>query len=233
MISGALQIMCKDLRLILLRSAGIAQALLLGLLLVFLFSLSLDMGERLSPQSAATMFWLSSIFCQVLIFQMLYALEETNGARIGLLLLPVPIQSIWLGKFLAGFVILCLAQLVFIPAMLAFLGQSIGGQVGYAFLGLLLVNIGICACGSLLGALGVGHSGKESLLSIVLFPTLLPLLLAGISLFALALVDYSDIVMAVDFQEILSWLGLAMAFDCIFFAAGLLLFPFLYTGDHS
>lgn len=233
MISAALQIMRKDLNLILLRSAGIAQALLLGLLLIFLFSLSLSLGERLSPQAAATMFWLSSMFCQVLIFQMLYALEESNGARIGLLLLPIPVQSIWLGKFLAGFVILCIAQLVFIPAMLVFLGQNIGGEVGYALLGLLLVNVGICACGSLLGALGVGHSGKESLLSIVLFPTLLPLLLAGISLFALGLVDYSAIVMAVDFQQISNWLGLAVAFDAIFLGAGILLFPFLYTGDYS
>ena len=33
-------------------------------------------GERLAPQAAATMFWLASAFCQVLVFNMLYALEH-------------------------------------------------------------------------------------------------------------------------------------------------------------
>ena len=92
MLKLALALCAKDLRLILGRSAGLAQALLLGLLLVFLFSLSLEAGDRLSPQAAATMFWLASAFCQVLVFNMLYALEEENGSRLGLLTLPAPPQ---------------------------------------------------------------------------------------------------------------------------------------------
>ena len=59
MLKLALALCAKDLRIVLARSAGLAQALLLGLLLVFLFSLSLEAGDRLSPQAAATMFWLA------------------------------------------------------------------------------------------------------------------------------------------------------------------------------
>ena len=53
MLKLALALCAKDLRIVLARSAGLAQALLLGLLLVFLFSLSLEAGDRLSPQAAA------------------------------------------------------------------------------------------------------------------------------------------------------------------------------------
>ena len=102
MIKTALLLAKKDLTIILGRSAGLCQALLLGLLLIFLFSLSLQNGESLSPHAASTMFWLASVFCQVLIFQMLYAVEEQNGARTGLQTLPCPLQTIWLGKFSAG-----------------------------------------------------------------------------------------------------------------------------------
>ena len=43
----------KDLALTLARGSGLIQALLLGLLLLFVFSLSQGIGERMSPQAAA------------------------------------------------------------------------------------------------------------------------------------------------------------------------------------
>ena len=103
MLKCALAVCAKDLKLTLTRGAGLVQALLLGLLLVFLFSLSLNAGDKLSPQAAAAMFWLASAFCQVLIFNMLYAVEESAQARLGLLLLPVPVQAVWLGKPLPAY----------------------------------------------------------------------------------------------------------------------------------
>ena len=98
MLKAACLIARKDLRLVLSRGAGLVQALLLGLLLIFVFSLSRETGETMSGQGAATIFWLSSAFCQVLSFNMLYGLEEANGSRAGLLLLPTPVQSVLLGK---------------------------------------------------------------------------------------------------------------------------------------
>ena len=208
MLKLALALCAKDLRIVLARSAGLAQALLLGLLLVFLFSLSLEAGDRLSPQAAATMFWLASAFCQVLVFNMLYSLEEENGSRLGLLTLPVPSQGIWLGK-----------------ATFVFLGQSAGEEPVPALIGLLLTDVGMAASGSLLGALSVGRAGRESLLSIVLFPLMIPLLLAGIQLGA---TGFNPDPMPDGPQD---WIGLAAAFDAVFLAAGLALFPFVYSGE--
>ena len=84
----------KDLALTLARGSGLVQALLLGLLLLFVFSLSQGIGEHMPPQGAAAVFWISSAFCQVLIFNQLYALEEVNNARLGLLLCPAPVQAV-------------------------------------------------------------------------------------------------------------------------------------------
>lgn len=214
----------KDLALTLARGSGLVQALLLGLLLLFVFSLSQGIGERMSPQGAAAVFWLSSAFCQVLIFNQLYALEEVNNARLGLLLSPAPIQAVWLGKALAGLALLLLAQIVFLPAAVVFLSQSFGAAWPAGLAALLLVDLGMCALGSLLGALAQGQAARESLLSIVLFPLLTPLLLAGIGVGAQALGAASP-----DGPD--SWLGLACAFDAVFLGAGLLLFAFIYAGD--
>lgn len=224
MLKVVLAVAGKDLRLTLARGNGLAQTLLLGLLLLFVFSLSQEVGTTMSPQGAATAFWLASAFCQVLIFNMLYGLEEATGARQGLLLAPGPVQAVWLGKAAAGLALLLLAQAVFLPAAVVFLGQSVSPLWPWALSMILLADVGMAALGSLLGALSQGQAARESLLSIVLFPLLAPLLLAGIR------------VGAGGFSEALpegatSWVGVAAAFDAIFLGAGLILFGFIYSGD--
>lgn len=214
----------KDLRLVLARSSGLAQALLLGLLLLFVFSLAQEVGEVMRPQGAAAVFWLASAFCQILIFNALYALEEDNNARAGLMLMPLPIQGVWLGKALAGFVLLLIAQTVFLPAAVVFLGQNISPSWPQALLVLVLVDMGMVALGSLLGALSQGQAARESLLSIVLFPLLAPLLFAGIRVGAGAFADTVP-------EGIQAWTAIALAFDGLFLAAGMVLFAYLYAGD--
>ena len=178
----------------------------------------------MSPQAAAAVFWLSSAFCQVLIFNQLYALEEANNARLGLLLCPAPIQGVWLGKAAAGLTLLLLAQVIFLARVRDFFwARSWGGPPLPGLAALLLVDLGMCALGSLLGALAQGQAARESLLSIVLFPLLTPLLLAGIGVGAQTLGAASP-----DGPG--GWLGVACAFDAVFLGAGLLLFSFIYTG---
>ena len=86
MISFALTVARKDLLLTFTRGSGLVQGLLLGLLLLFVFSLSQGVGERMSPQGAGAVFWLGSAFCQVLIFN-ISALRSSSamGARWALL----------------------------------------------------------------------------------------------------------------------------------------------------
>lgn len=223
MLSAAWTIAGKDLRLVLCRGVGLVQALLLGLLLIFVFSLSRETGAQVSGQSAAVIFWLASAFCQVLSFNMLYGMEE-NGAREGLLLMPFPVQAVWLGKALAGLIILLIAQCFFLPAGIVFLGQTTGEGWPLALLALVLVDLGIAALGSLLGALSQGQAARESLLSIILFPLIVPILLAGIRLCTGGLADGTT-------EGMTSWLGIVVAFDAIFLAAGLFLFPFVFSGD--
>jgi heme exporter protein B len=212
----------KDLSLSLSRGQGLVQAVLLGLLLIFLFSLSRPTGTLTPPQAAAAIFWLASSFGLVLVFNTLYALEEENGARLGLLLSPVPLQSVWLGKALAGLVLLACSQVVFAPAAMVFLGQDMVGAPFTAFVSVLAVDWGLVVLGSLLGALSQGAAARESLLSVILFPLLLPVLLAGIRIGAAVLGGL---------PENGGWMGLAFAFDALFTGAALILFPYVYGGD--
>ena len=228
MLSQTLRIARKDCRLALIRGGALIQALLLGLLLVFVFSLAQPPGETVSPRTAAVIFWLASVFCQVLAFTMLYRLEEPNQCRTALLLCPAPVQSVWLGKMLAGLLILGTAQAVFLPALAVFLGQT-PGPLGLAGLGILiLTDLGMAILGSLLGALSQGQAARESLLSLILFPLLVPILLAGIQGGALALESAPPPFALADLN---SWFGLVAAFDAIFLGVGFCLFPYLFSEE--
>lgn len=224
MLKRSAVIASKDLKLSMSGGQGLVQALLLGLLLIFLFSLSKPLGGAISPQAAGAIFWLASAFGLVLVFNDLFAIEEANGARIGILSSPAPVHAVWIGKGVAGFTLLIISQLVFLPATAAFLGQTIHGPWWLLAVTLLGADVGLVVIGALLGALSQGQAARESLLSVIVFPLLLPVLLAGITLFGMCFSP--EEVEGVD-----KWLGLIFAFDCLFAGAGLFLFPFVYSGE--
>ncbi|EPR42801.1 cytochrome c-type biogenesis protein CcmB [Desulfovibrio sp. X2] len=224
MLKPALAIARKDLKLVFAAGQGLVQALLLGLLLVFLFSLSRAPGEATPPQAAATIFWLATAFSLILVCNTLYGFEDEAGARHGLLLSPAPAQAVWCGKALACLLLLLLLQAVFAPAVFIFLGQGIGEGASAGLGGVLAVDWGLAVLGALLGALAYGQAAKESLLSVILFPLLVPALLAGVKTLAYALG-------AQDVDGPANWLMLALAFDALFTAGALVLYPFVFSGE--
>ena len=232
MIRAAWVMALKDLRLVAFRGTAFVQALLLGLVLTVLFSLSLEGRGRAEPGMAAVMFWVSSAFCQVLIFNALFALEEPGKARLGLLLAPVARQAIWLGKALAGMVLLLAVQAALAVSSVVFLGQSWLASPAMAFAVVVLVDGGAVALGVLLGAVAQGQATRESLCSILLFPLQVPLFLAGLRILGVLFgLDAAETVPAGVVTELMRWLGFVAAFDAMFIAAALVLFPFIYGGE--
>ncbi|NJB67399.1 heme exporter protein B [Desulfobaculum xiamenense] len=221
MIAQSMTIARKDLRLVLAGGVGLAQPVLLGLLLIFVFSTSRPPGELVPAQAAAGIFWLASCFSQVLIFNTLYGLEEVNGARMALLLSPISVHAVWLGKAVAGFLLLLASQLVFLPAAVVFLGQDLHAGFAMPLATLFAVDWGVVVLGALLGALAQGQAARESLLTLILFPLLIPLLLAGVTIGG----AYFS---AAPTGGLTGWLGLAAGFDALFTGAALFLFPHVY-----
>lgn len=216
MLRAVRAVVAKDLRLV-AGHGGLAQPVLLGLLLVFGFSLSAAPGDRFTPQDAMAIFWLASVFASILHSAALFRLEEEGGVLAALLLAPMPAQGLWLAKTMTGLILLLVCQAVFVPAATVFLG------VGLAAADLVplavAVDVGLAATGALLGALGQG--ARDALLTVIVFPLQVPLLLAGIRGGALVLAGEAG---AGD------WLRLALAFDAVFVGLAVVLFPFVLRG---
>jgi heme exporter protein B len=214
----------KDLRLLAAGGSGLVQSVLLGLLLIFLFSLAVPTGSDIGPQGAAAVFWLSTAFSLVLIFNSLYGLEEADETRLALLVAPMSLQSVWAGKVVAGFMLLLISQVVFLPAVIVFLGQDLEGPLLPGLGMLLLADWGLAVLGGLLGALAFGAQARDAFLSILLFPLLVPLLLGGIRIGGVVFGGFAG-------EEVSGWLTVAVAFDAVFTGAALALFPYVYRGD--
>lgn len=223
MLRSAWIIAVKDVTLTAGRGGALVRAVLLGLLLVVLFSFSLDGEPAASPTAAAAVFWLATAFCQTILVTALFELEEKNKTRIGLLLAPVPPQAIWLGKSLAALAPLLVIQAALLAASVVFLGQSWRGDAALALAAIVLVDMGVVSLGALLGSLARGQAARESLCSLIVFPLLIPLFLAGIRILAELYGSPGDMSPR--------WLGIVAAFDAVYMAAALLLFPLLYGGD--
>lgn len=219
MLRLSLAMLRKDLQLCLWRGSGLLRGLLLGLALILLFALGRDNAMLPDARGAAMAFWIASLFVMVLSFGQLFQLEQNAGAACQLAACPAPVQAIWLGKACAGFALIICSQCAFLPAMLIFLEQSLSGPLWPAAAGLFLADAGLSAIGCLMGALG---NGREGILGALVFPLLCPLLLAGCELLAASLGQRGDCT---------GWLAMAMAFDAIFFAAGLGLFGFVFPGE--
>ena len=224
MIRSTLTIARKDLRLSFAGGQGPVQAILLGLLLVFLFSLSAAPGDLFSSQQGMAIFWLCSAFAVVLIFSLLFRFEEENDTATALILSPAPIQSLWLGKTLAGAILLGLCQAFFFLAAVVFLSLDVQGSPALLLFMIVSVDLGLCVLGGLMGAMGHGQGAKDTLLTIILFPLQVPLLLGGIRIGTEVLHG----ALAVDVAQ---WFGLILAFDAVFAGAALFLFSHVFRGE--
>ena len=226
MLKTARAVAAKDLKLIASGGQGLVQAVLLGLTLIFVFSLAKPVGQVFPAQGAAAVFWLATVFGLVLVMTAIYGLEEHGGARAGLVLSPAPLAGVWLGKTLAGMLLMLAAQVVFFPAAVAFLGQQVGGGWLTGLATVLAADWGLAVLASLLGALAQGQAGRESLLSVLLFPLLTPVLLAGVKLLS-GLMSGAGLPPGDEER----WLAILLAYDGVFTGAALVLFPFVFSAE--
>jgi heme exporter protein B len=164
----------KDLRLE-LRARDTLPAMLLfvlATLVVFHFALPRDTSE----DAAYGLLWVAIVFTALLGLARSWLPENEAGALDGLVLAPCDRSAIWLGKTLATFVFLAVAEAVALPAFALFFAPLDASAV----LGVLLASVGICVVGSLLSAMAAAGRGREVILPILLLPLTIPLVVGGV-----------------------------------------------------
>jgi heme exporter protein B len=197
--------------------AGFNAVAFLGILILLLFGFALGPDAEALRQAAAGALWLAILFAGVLAFNRSYQLELDGAALEPLLLYPAPRWTIFAGKFIANLLFVLLLELIVVPvAIVLFQVQTLAGWLPASGV-LLLGSIGFVALGTFYASMASRSRAREVLLPLLLFPMLIPVLLASAEASASLLAGN-------PMQDAGAWVKLLAAFDVIFLVASFLAF---------
>jgi heme exporter protein B len=197
--------------------AGFNSVVALAVTILVLFGFALGPEVQSLRVAAPGAVWLAALFAGVLAFNRSFHVELESGALEALLLYPGRRWTIFAGKLLANglFVGLMLVVVVVVGVTLFQLPIP---SAWPALLGLLALGaLGLVVLGTFYAAMASRTRAREVLLPLLLFPMLVPVLLAAVSA--------SKALLSGDLMhEAGAWTRLLIAYDVVFLTATLLLF---------
>jgi heme exporter protein B len=151
------------------------------ILVGILFNYAID-PTVVEPQAIASgLIWMTIVFGGMLGLGRTFQLEEEEGAFQGILLSPIPRDALYLGKVVANFILLTTVTILVFGVFTLFFGLQLGGHP-LALAGVVLLGIlGFVAIGTLFSAMSARTSMGESLLPILVFPLLIPVVIYGVT----------------------------------------------------
>jgi heme exporter protein B len=209
----------KDVRIEVRGRYGAGTALPFAATVLIAFGLALGPGRTLLQATAPGLLWIAMLFAAVLSFRRAFEAEGEDGALEGLLLAPVDKAAVFLGKAAAVALQLLVLEAAIVLMVSALFDLTFGGDVLVWMAALVLGTIGLSAVGSLFGVLAESPRAREAVFPLLVLPLVTPILLAGVRATTLAIEGLGS--------QAGSWLGLMLAFDVVFVAAGTLVFEHL------
>ena len=144
-----------------------------------LFNFSINTAVVRPQLFAAALIWMTIIFGGMLGLGRTFRLEQEDGALSGLLQSPIPLDALYLGKVLGNFILLSVMVALVFVVFGAFFALEFSGSyatlVGVVSFGVL----GFVSLTTLFSAMATRSSMGESLLPVLVFPLLVPVLVYG------------------------------------------------------
>jgi heme exporter protein B len=223
-LGALLQIAAKDLR-VEWRSREILYTMsFFAVLVVLIFSFAFVNEGQPTGTVAGGILWVVIPFAGVLGLSRAFDRERESDTHQALLLSPASRAAVYLGKLLGVFIFISLSEAVVVPLLLVLFSLRVESPALLAAL-LILGTLGFAAVGCLFAAPLMHSRSRDVLLSILLFPIVTPLIVAGAKGTAALLAGPEQLAGAVI------WLKLVAAFDLVFVVLSLWAFGPLTRGD--
>lgn len=220
LIRGTWAILKKDVTYELQNRETLVVLIVFSLAAVFIFNFAFELTPAEAKGLMPGLLWMTILFASTLGFSKSMALEKRGEALSGLLLAPIPKESIFLGKVLSSLLFLLASELVLLPLFFAFFSVKASfTQAGLLMLALLLGSAGLAVVGSFLAAICQVSRQGEILFPLGYFPLVIPILIAGTRL-SHGILEGGRILAG-------PWLNLLTAFDLVYLIICLMLFTYL------
>ena len=196
----------------------LSSMLVFALLVIFVFNFALELDARARSSVTAGVLWVTFTFAGTLGLNRSMAAEKDRGCMDGLLLAPVDRSAIYFGKMLANLIFMLLVALIVLPLYSILYTQNL--FIPGLFLVIFLGSWGYVAVGTLLAAMAVQARTRDILLPILLFPVVIPVLVAAVK-------ASSGFLLGNTFAEVNTWLNLLLVYDVIFTALAYMVYDFV------
>jgi heme exporter protein B len=207
----------KDLTTELRSKAGFNGVAALGVTILILLGLALGPDGQALRNAAVGAVWIATLFAGVLAFNRSFQVELESGALEPLLQYPGPRWPIFAGKLLGNFVFVGMMILIVVPVGIVLFGVTIGAKwpmlLGVLFLGI----VGVVVLGTFYASMASRSRAREVLLPLLLFPMLVPVLVASTTASRALLGD--DLM-----HEAGAWIRLLIIYDVVFLVSTFLAF---------
>jgi heme exporter protein B len=220
----SLAIAAKDLRSELRSKEALNASLALALLILLLFSFAFDPTAETTREISGGLLWLVFAFAGTLILNRSFARELPNDCLDALVASPVPASALFLGKALANLVLLLAVELVSLPVFGVFYNVRWLPHLVPLLGVLVLATWGLAVIGTMFSALTVNLRLRELMLPVLVYPMIIPALMAAMQLTTVLLAGEPVT------GENWLWVRLLIAFDVIFTALALSLVETVLLG---
>ena len=208
----------KDLLIEWRTRARLNAVVFFALATLLLFSFALGPDTRLLQRNAGGYLWLAILFSSVLALGESFRVEMENAALEGIRLAPADSRAVFLGKALGNATLLFALACLLVPVMIALYDVQVAMEGWRLAIVLSLGCLAIAAPGTLYSAIANHARARDVLLPLLLFPLVVPALLAATK--ATSLVLQGD-----PMEQLGAWLGLLGGFDVIYWSLGFVLLP--------
>jgi heme exporter protein CcmB len=215
---AALAVAGKDLR-IEMRAKEIAYAMVFfAALVVLLFAFAFTREGRSDRNAAAGILWIAVALSGTLGLGRAFDREREGDTMRALLLAPVSRAAIYVGKLLGIVALMLVTEVVATPLVaLLFDSPLVGHPLPLAVL-LACGTLGYAAVGALFAAMLMRTRGRDVLLGILLYPIIVPVLIAG------ARGTEALLASPLDLETAWFWARLLALFDVVFVTVALWVF---------
>jgi heme exporter protein B len=190
-------------------------------LLLFGFALGAD-TDAIKAASSGVL-WLTVLFSGVLVFNRSYQTELDTGALELLLLYPGERWAIFAGKLIANLAFVLLVEAVILPLAVVLYHMPLERAPWSIIMVMLLGTLGFVTLGTFYAAMASRVRAREVLLPLLLFPMLVPVLIAAVQATSAFLTG--DVM-----GDSRVWVRLLLVFDAIFLVAALVAFEHVIEG---
>ena len=191
------------------------------LLVIVIFKFSFDLRISNATLLVPGILWAALTFAGTLQLGRAASLEVEDAHVDGLLLAPVPRSAIYVGKALGNLLFMSITELIMLPIFSALFNLNLFQPI--ILLAVFLGTVGFASVGTLLSTMAAHSRAREVMLPVLLFPIVLPVVIAAVKLTA-------GVIDGRTWQELVVWVRFLIAFDIVFLVISLMTFRFVVEG---